>query len=203
MKRVLTLLLAVLFSSSMLSAQSTRGTANGHEWVDLGLPSGLKWACCNVGASSPEEYGDYFAWGETDSKSNYTEDNCATWEQNVGDIAGTSRDAARQNWGGSWRMPRTSEIEELVDNCTWTWITQNGNNGYRITGPNGNSIFLPAAGVGLWSSFYYVDSYGYYWSSTPVGSNAQSAHGLVFDSGNHGGLVSNRSRGFSVRPVLD
>ena len=187
----------------MLSAQSTRGTANGHEWVDLGLPSGLKWACCNVGASSPEEYGDYFAWGETDSKSNYTEDNCATKGQNIGDIAGTSRDAARVNWGDSWRMPRASEIEELVDNCTWTWITQNGNNGYRVTGPNGNSIFLPAAGYRFGSSSDCVGFSGHYWGSTPVENITQSAYNLIFYSGRHLRSWNFRDFGQSVRPVLD
>ena len=203
MKRVLTLLFAVLFSSSMLSAQSTQGATNGHEWVDLGLPSGLKWACCNVGASSPEEYGDYFAWGETDSKSNYTEDNCATKGQNIGDIAGTSRDAARVNWGDSWRMPRASEIEELVDNCTWTWITQNGNNGYRITGPNGNNIFLPAAGYRFGSSSDCVGFSGHYWGSTPVENNTQSAYNLIFYSGRYLRSWNFRDFGQCVRPVID
>lgn len=203
MKRILVLLLAVLLSSSMLSAQSTRGAINGHEWVDLGLPSGLKWATCNVGASSPSDYGNYYAWGETSPKSSYTEGNCATWEQNIGDIAGTSRDAARQNWGGSWRMPTHAEFGELINNCTWTWTTQNGHNGYKVTGPNGNSIFLPAAGCPYGASSYHVGSDGFYWSSTPYGSSTQRAYIFSFDSGIRNRFWDSRYHGQSVRPVSE
>ena len=181
---------------------ATTGNHNGYEWVDLGLPSGLKWATCNVGASNPEDYGNYYAWGETSPKSSYTEDNCSTWEQNIGDIAGTHRDAARVNWGGSWRMPRRAEIDELAEECDWTWTSINGHNGYRVTGPNGNSIFLPAAGY-RYASSYYVGSRGYYWSSTPYESNTRDAYGLYFDSGFHSRNWSNRSGGLSVRPVLE
>ena len=181
----------------------TRGTINGHEWVDLGLPSGLKWATCNVGASNPGDYGNYYAWGETTTKSSYTEGNCSTYNQNIGDIAGTSRDAARQNWGGSWRMPTLAEFGELINNCTWTWTTQNGHNGYRVTGPNGNSIFLPAAGHRHGSSSDYVGSLGDYWSSTPDESNTQDACGLVFGSGNRNAFYGRRGVGCGVRPVLE
>lgn len=203
MKRILALLLAVLFSSSMLSAQSTRGTINGHEWVDLGLPSGLKWATCNVGASSPSDYGNYYAWGETSPKSSYTEGNCATWERNIGDIAGTSRDAARQNWGGSWRMPTHAEVGELINNCTWTWTTQNGHNGYKVTGPNGNSIFLPAAGYYRGASLCGVGSDSPYWSSTPDESNTWEANFLYFHSREHDRYWIYRCNGLSVRPVSE
>ena len=181
----------------------TTGTANGHDWVDLGLPSGLKWATCNVGASNPGSYGNYYAWGETTTKSSYTKGNGSTSNQNIGDIAGTIRDAARQNWGGSWRMPRASEIDELSNNCTWTWTTQDGHDGCRITGPNGNSIFLPAAGYRYGSSSSYVCSYGYYWSSTPNESNTQGAYSLFFYSGLRSRLWDYRYYGFSVRPVLE
>ena len=181
----------------------TTGTANGHDWVDLGLPSGLKWATCNVGASNPGDYGNCYAWGETTTKSSYDENNCSTYNQNIGDIAGTIRDAARQNWGGRWRMPRWRDFQELLDNCTWTWTTQDGHDGYRITGPNGNSIFLPAAGHRNGSSSYYVGSSGYYWSSSPYESSTQYAYGLGFNSGGRYRNWNNRSRGFSVRPVLE
>ena len=184
----------------------TRGTINGHEWVDLGLPSGLKWATCNVGASNPGDYGNYYAWGEITPALNndYSEANCSTFGQNIGDIAGTSRDAARQNWGGSWRMPRRIEINELVDNCTLTWTTQNGNDGYKVTGPNGNSIFLPAAGYRHGASSRNVGSFGDYWCSTPNPYDGDTLRAGVFGIGN--GTFrgyTNRYYGNSVRPVLE
>ena len=184
----------------------TRGTINGHEWVDLGLPSGLKWATCNVGASNPGDYGNYYAWGEITPALNndYSEANCSTLGQNIGDIAGTSRDAARQNWGGSWRMPRRREINELVDNCTLTWTTQNGHNGYKVTGPNGNSIFLPATGRRVGTSSYQVGSFGDYWCSTPNPNDGDTLRAGVFGIGN--GTFrgyTNRYYGNSVRPVLE
>ena len=155
------------------------GSHNGHKYVDLGLPSGLKWATCNVGANKPEEYGDYFAWGEIKPKQEYEE---GTYEHikrgflgikkyvSLGDISGKPQyDAARFNWGGSWRLPTKKELEELEENCTWTWTTQGGNKGYKVTGPNGNSIFLPAAGCRIGSLLAFEGSSGRYWSSTPDG----------------------------------
>ena len=180
----------------------TTSTANGHDWVDLGLPSGLKWATCNVGASNPGDYGNYYAWGETNTKNIYTVGNCSTYNQNISDIAGTNRDAARQNWGGSWRMPRWSDFQELLDNCTWTWTTQNNHNCFRVSGPNGNSIFLPAAGCRDGSYSRNVGSRGDYWSSTPSGSTL-SAYYLFFYSGDPGRDRISRYFGQSVRPVLD
>ena len=181
----------------------TTGTANGHDWVDLGLPSGLKWATCNVGASNPGDYGNYYAWGETTTNSSYDSSNCSTWNQNIGDIAGTIRDAARQNWGGRWRMPRWRDFQELLDNCTWTWTTQDGHDGYRITGPNGNSIFLPAAGYRYGSSSHFVGSFGHYWSSTPYESSTLDAYYLGFFSGHLSRGWDVRYDGLSVRPVLE
>ena len=190
---------------------------NGHEYVDLGLPSGLKWATCNVGASSPEDYGDYFAWGETETKTEYTQDNSLTYGltkselQLQGYIDGSgnltpSHDAATANWGGSWRMPTKEEQQELIDNCTWTWTTQNGVKGCKVTGPNGNSIFLPAAGLRRGSSLYDDGNNGYYWSSTPLyyyDANGYYACGLTFSGG--GRLVSayDRSDGLTVRPITE
>ena len=177
---------------------------NGHEYVDLGLPSGLKWATCNVGASSPEDYGDYFAWGETRSKSSYTESNSVTYGKNIGDISGDAQyDAARKNWGGSWRMPTKAELQELKNNCSWKWTTQNGVKGYKVTGPNGNSIFLPAAGYRYGSSLNYAGSGGYYWSSTPRESYSTDAWYLYFN-GSECYMGSNgRYYGRSVRPVIE
>ena len=180
------------------------GLINGYKYVDLGLPSGLKWATCNVGAVAPESYGDYFAWGETETKSEYNSDNCSTLGVQMNDISGDYRyDAATANWGGTWRMPRKTELQELLNNCTWIWTTQNGVKGYEVTGPNGGSIFLPAAGGRYGSSLFRAGEYGRYWSSTPDESDSDSAYCLFFSSGNQGVYWSGRYYGRSVRPVTE
>ena len=294
------------------------GTANGHDWVDLGLPSGTKWATMNLGATSPEGYGNYYAWGETTTKSSYTLDNykwydnvnkmytkyiietqpgtgakgnyyiagegvegsgfacdfkwdpagCplvngtitfpnlpageyqfkitdGTWNYSWGsdclankddffdqmswsNVAFTlssesdvtisfdgesifvfvsnitllaSDDAANANWGGDWRMPTNEEIDELVDNCTWTWISQNGVNGYKVSSKvNGNSIFLPAAGCST-DSVYFTGNGGYYWCSSLDTTGFADYLCIVSDS-----VLTNyqfdRYGGLSIRPVL-
>lgn len=183
------------------------------EAVDLGLS--VKWASCNVGATKPEEYGDYFAWGETNPKEVYdletykyvkiiaTDEFVRCEYEDLGNISGTQYDAASVNWGGSWRMPTQAEQEELLDNCTWTWTTQNGVNGMEVTGPNGNSIFLPAAGYCLGSSFDSVGSYGCYWSSTPFEEQEDFAFFFYIYSEYHGWDWYNRYYGRSVRPVSE
>ena len=184
-----------------LSAQST-GTENGHEWVDLGLPSGLKWATCNVGAKTPEQCGNYYAWGETKTKEEYTQQNSVTYGKQMDDISGNAQyDAATANWGGAWRMPTCEEMEELNDKCTWNWTKQNGVKGYNVTGPNGNSIFLPAVGYFDWAWFYSGGCGGScYWSSTPDG-NTSSAYCLYFSSSSHCESSYPRDYGLTVRPV--
>ena len=188
----------------------TKDKYNG-QYVDLGLPSGLKWATCNVGASSPEDYG---AWGETETKSEYTASNSLTdglsiselQSQGIIDGSGNltpSHDAATANWGGSWRMPTKEELEELKNECTWTWTTQNGKNGYKVTGSNGNHIFLPAAGFRSGSSLYYVGSNGTYWSSTPKDYDEFGAYDLGFDDGYEGVGGSFRLAGLTVRPITE
>ena len=183
-----------------------QAAANGHEYVDLGLPSGLLWATCNVGASKPEDYGNYYAWGETTTKSSYPEGNSKTYAKSMGNIKGNSSyDAARANWGGAWRMPTKAEMQELIDKCNWKWTTQNGINGYKVTGPNGNNIFLPAAGYRIGSSLSYA-SRGYYWSSTPYERDGfgNYAYDLRFSSDdNHFMDYFGRYYGQSVRPVLE
>ena len=181
---------------------SEKGKHNSHEYVDLGLS--VKWATCNVGASKPEDYGNYYAWGETTTKSSYTESNSKTYGKSMGDIAGNSiYDAATANWGGAWRMPTKAEMQELRDRCNWKWTTQNGVNGYKVTGPNGNSIFLPVAGCRLGSSLGSAGSLGYYWSSTPFGSGSSGAYYLYFYSGYHHMDSDYRILGHCVRPVLE
>lgn len=184
---------------------------NHPHMIDLGLPSGTKWACCNVGASSPEESGLFFAWGETEAKakSNYTSDTykycsdrdgdgyCEPGEyQNIGsNISGTSYDVACVKWGGSWHMPTMDEFKEL--GCfSWDWVSVNGVNGYKVTGFNGNSIFLPTKGVG---------HFGHYWSGTLGESNGiRDAWQLVFSvTGHYYLLTSERWRGLTVRPVTE
>ncbi|MBR5780784.1 MAG: TIR domain-containing protein [Bacteroidales bacterium] len=193
------------------------GSHNGHEYVDLGLPSGLKWATCNVGANKPEEYGDYFAWGEHTPKLEYSEKTYKYYITrgflgfnksyvSLGDISGKPQyDAARFNWGGSWRLPTKKELDELEENCTWTWTTQGGNKGYKVTGPNGNSIFLPAAGYCYGSSLYGEGYYGGFWSSTPDDDiNVNNAYGLFFNGGNESVYCSYyRYGGFTVRPITE
>lgn len=145
---------------------------DGHEFVDLGLPSGIKWARCNVGANSPEEYGNYYAWGETESKSEYTVHNYAfTYDEyfTIDSISGNPKyDVATNKWGNNCRIPSEEDFRELIDKCTWKLSTQNGVNGHNVIGPNGDSIFFPATGM------YYQEQpfptsrggSGYYWSST-------------------------------------
>ena len=195
------------------------GMENGKGYVDLGLS--VKWATCNVGANSLEEYGYYFAWGETTPKTTYdwsaykycngtynsmtkyctssyygTVDNKTTLE--------LTDDAAHVNWGGSWRMPTLAEQEELTDNCTWTWITQNGVNGYKVTSKkNGNSIFLPAAGYRYNSDLSLAGSYGGYWLSSLSTYGSDGAYNLLFDSGNVGWNFYDRYNGLSVRAVCE
>ena len=204
-------------SISMVAPVEKPNTENGHEYVDLGLS--VKWATCNVGATKPEEYGDYFAWGETHPR-DYYDWSTYKWcngsyntltKYNNSSSYGTvdnktqlelSDDAARANWGGSWRMPTTEEQQELINNCTWTWTTQNGVNGYKVTSKkNGNSIFLPAAGYRDGSSLYYAGCYGYYWSSSLNTYYPIDAYYLYFYSGIVDWYYISRYYGFSVRPV--
>ena len=190
--------------SSSSGVLGTSGTHQSHEYVDLGLS--VKWATCNVGASKPSDYGDYYAWGETSTKSSYNSNSCETWNKSIGDIKGTSRDVAHVKWGGSWRMPTRAEFEELLDsnNCTWTWITQGGHKGYKVTSKkNGNSIFLPAAGWRTGTSRYVRGNYGYYWSSTPYESSTQYAYNFSFHSSYRNPGWHYRDGGFTVRPVAE
>lgn len=191
---------------------------NGHEYVDLGLPSGTLWATCNVGATTPEGVGDYFAWGETSTKSTYDwstyfdiNDGGYTFAKynNEGGktVLDPEDDAAHVNWGGSWRMPTKEEWQELLDNCTWTWTTQNGINGYKVTskkaGYTDKFIFLPAAGYSHDGDLYHVGSRGGFWSSSLYEYYySDYAWYLRFTSDSHYLNGYFRYYGQSVRPVL-
>ena len=191
------------YQDSLEAARVTTGVHNGHEWVDLGLS--VLWATCNVGASSPSDYGGYYAWGETKTKSSYTEENSKTYNVDMPDISGNPKyDAATANWGDGWRMPTMAEFEELVDKCDWEWTRQGGHKGYRVTGPNGNSIFLPAAGWHPETLLYGVGGSGYYWGAAPpYGINWKACLLSFYKDGNLKVGFGQRSIGFSVRPVLD
>ena len=187
-----------------INPDGSDGKHEGHGYVDLGLS--VKWATCNVGATTPEDYGHYFAWGETSPKDEYTDDNSSTYSMQMSDISGNAQyDAATANWGGDWRMPTRAEQQELLNNCTWTWTTQNGVNGYNVKGPNGNSIFLPAAGYRGGSSLNLAGGLGYYWSSKPYDDYYDDrAYRLSFDSDNTQNMFSSRRNyGHSVRPVVE
>ena len=200
------------------------------EYVDLGLS--VKWATKNLGASKPSDYGNYYTWGETEPKAEYT---WATykwmqtgqsdwkhitkytiadgktegiWYDAGGNFIGDNKttleaadDAATRKLGSPWRMPTKEEIRELLDHCTWNWTTQDGVNGCEVKGPNGNSIFLPAAGYRKGSLLYYAGSGGDYWSSSLCAAYSGLARYLGFDSGGRGWYDNGRYYGFSVRPV--
>ena len=216
----------IISEVTVLSAsqdKQPKGNHKVHEWVDLGLS--VKWATCNIGADRPEDYGDYFAWGKTETKSEYTEANCKTikkqsffakWldfgrsdnntnvENLPDDISGNAQyDAARANRGSTWRMPTKAEMDELCTKCDWTWTSQGGHKGYKVTGSNGNSIFLPAAGWCLPADTGGVDEGGYYWSSTLSSSASDFVRYLRFTSSRHRTDRNFRSFGQSVRPVTE
>ena len=187
--------------------------------VDLGLPSGTLWADRNVGADSPEAYGDYFAWGETSTKSTYnwstykwyrgSEDTMTKYctDSSYGTVDNKTvldleDDAAYVNMGAEWRMPTYDEQKELRNKCTWTWTTQNGTNGYRVIGPNGNSIFLPAAGYRNDSDLNNAGSYGLYRSASLYESNPYYAWYLYFDSSYYYTRYDYRYYGRTVRAVV-
>lgn len=183
---------------------------NHPHWIDLGLPSGTKWACCNLGATTPEGYGNYYAWGETSPKDVYNWEtyrygDCRNCVEDIGyNIAGTKYDAATVNWGAPWRMPSVEQIQELQNDCISNWTSQNGVYGQKLTGPNGCTIFLPAAGVYWDDKLSSAGNYGYYLTSSR-GSDSADAYCLYFGywkmNLNSDWNENYRSAGETVRPV--
>ncbi|MGM9746281.1 MAG: hypothetical protein ACI30H_04915 [Paludibacteraceae bacterium] len=177
-------------------------TENGYEWVDLGLS--VKWATHNVGAVRPEGYGDYFAWGETEPKSSYSNSNYS-YSANPS-VLPLDRDAARANWGGAWRMPTNAEWTELREKCAWKWTDDYkgiGVHGYIVTSlTNGNAIFLPAAGLRDYGDLGFAGYDGYYWSSSLYTDYPGHAWFVYFFSDGVDGFYNDRYCGLSVRPVL-
>ena len=177
---------------------------NGYEYVDLGLPSGLKWATHNIGAAAPNERGDYFAWGEINTKAEFTEMNCTSYGLNMQDIAGDPQyDAARANWGATWKVPSKKDFEELMNECTWEWMVINGKGCKKVTGPNGNYIILPITGYQYGTSFYMED-FGYYWTSTPISTYEQFSYDFFFDEEYNLSMgFDERCYGQAIRPVSE
>ena len=213
MKRLF-ITLSTMLVAFMANAQSCPDDNHPHA-IDLGLPSGTKWACCNVDTDypknqSPTNYGGYYAWGETQTKSKYDWNNyihcdgSETTCHDLGpDIAGTKYDVAHVLWGGSWVMPSKDQMEELTNICSYKETTKNGVDGGLFTGPSGGAIFLPTADI-RWNAFLEcLILGGYYWSSTQSLSS-DGAYRLYFNLSWGGGCAQSdlRGIGFTVRPVI-
>lgn len=173
--------------------------------IDLGLPSGTKWACCNIGASSPEQYGDYYAWGETYTKKYYDPHTYQHWDtyghaKDLGsNISGTQYDVATMEWGTSWCIPTSEQCKELYNETTSKWVSRYGVKGRLFVGTNGNAIFLPATGQRVQDGVFDVETYGYYWSSTNI--NAYNANCFYFNSSSPTCQSMGSCDGCAVRPV--
>ena len=197
---------------------------NGHSYVDLGLPSGALWATCNVGASTPEDAGEFYAWGETETKDNYS---WSTYKWCDGEICNSTNktltkycdrggfglmdgklslepedDVAHVKWGGQWHMPTKEEFQELMDNCTIEWIKlSDALHAYKFTGANGNSMILPAAGE--WSNTTFRSDDFNYWAADLTNYRSSSGNVLLYDTKNSVRISgSGRYQGYAVRPVL-
>ena len=189
------------WNGGFIYSQSKEFTTKYSQWVDLGLPSGTKWAKFNVGATAPEQYGDYFAWGEITTKEAYLSSNSLTTNMQLPDISGNAQyDAATSIWGSSARMPTKEEMDELINNCTFNDITVNGIAGKQVIGPNGRSIFLPYAGeydVELIHTGFMFK----YWTSTPAENNLYNAYLLEYDLNETSVHPYYRDMGYPIRPV--
>ncbi len=210
------------------TTQKVQGDYGNHAYVDLGLPSGTLWATCNIGADNPEDYGLYFAWGETTGYTQDTTDghsfNWASYKYAIDDYNTLTKycndsyygyngftdtltelepedDAAYVNWGANWRMPSYDQQTELRTKCTWTWKTKSGKNGYEVVGPNGSSLFFPTAGRRSGTSLDLAGSDGYYWSRTLGTVSPNDGWYLNFGSSGIITISSYRYYGRSVRPV--
>lgn len=186
------------------------GLTSTFGYIDLGLPSGLLWAKCNLGATSPEEFGSYYAWGEISDKVNYSWDTYTYYNDSVFtkyngsdglSILETSDDAATARLGVNWRIPTKAEFDELLNNCTATFTASNGVNGYQFTGPNGNSIFLPMAGGRDADGLLSSGESGFYWLSSLYSDDTDFAWGFLIDSESAYATSYYRMYGQTIRPV--
>lgn len=210
---IVALLSLLVYCMTMYSNDSGEGAStteavemsysiDGYEYVDLGLS--VKWATCNIGASSPEDYGDCFMWGDIVPTTGYADDEYSAIMEGSktkgGVIAKTEYDVAYNLWSNNWRMPTYEEALELTEKCTWDRTELNDINGYCVTGPNGNRLFLPATGMTT-NMILNRGEGGYYWTSTNFGNGVAKA--LFFYGGNKGVVPMNTPLGFSIRPVTD
>ena len=181
-------------------------TLTAGDYVDLGLPSGTLWATCNLGATKPTEAGDRYAWGETTTKSSFSKSNYAYYNSSTdsytdlgADIAGTGYDAATVNLGKDWKMPSKTEMAELESKCTWQWTQVEGVNGYKVTGPNGNSLFFPHNPTGLSRTEFWTSTKK---SDSSNGGDAMESYFTTSDYINMNAFWScPRYYGFYIRPV--
>lgn len=188
-----------------LTVNNADGNINDHGYVDLGLPSGTRWARCNVGAAAPNKSGEYYAWGEIYDKSEYTMANSATYGQDYPhEIKNLPKyDAAASNWGATWSLPSAEDVQELIDNCTFIIVQYKYAIGYLATGPNGKSIFLPAGG---WKTAASNPGYGLttnIWTATPDKDGAMSFAIQKDENGNPSPVIIQAERyiGANVRPI--
>ena len=225
------MMMGVAFTACLSNEEPKPGS--DAEYVDLGLPSGTKWGACNLGATKPEEYGDYYAWGETEGKTSFSWGNY-TWMQKgkanwkyitkytfddgktqciwydddkkfIGDGKTTLEpkdDAATAKLGSRWRMPTPDDFRELIDKCNWEWAELNGVKGYKVTGTNGNFIFLPAAGHNDGSKVEGKEDGGFFWSNSLSSDDSSHADNLKFSSTKAPTIIhKGREIGISVRAV--
>lgn len=218
MKRTALFILSFMFCAITASAQNdSQNNGTVAEAVDLGLPSGTLWASHNIGATTPEEFGDYYSWGETEPKASYKLEEYRHFkagQENVmairrafadlgKDIAGTQYDVAHVKWGEEWQMPSLGQFQELEQNCVWEWTSVNEVVGYKITSKtNGNSIFLPAAGSKASQRTSNIGVYGLYWSSTVAYDGPSGGCNLLIQKGSdRRRQTSSRALGYTVRAV--
>lgn len=220
--RILMMAYTAMLTIGMVSCGNGDGGVATDEWVDLGLPSGLLWYSCNLGATSPEEYGNYYAWGETTTKEIYewsTYRYCTV--DGEGDLRTLTKynkksdygtidnlisleaadDAATQVLGNGARTPTGSEWLELIDNTTMKWTTQKHVRGWLFTAANGNTLFLPSAGLYLGGEPNFAGEFGLYWSSSLNTDYPSDAWYFYFNPGGQSMLRDGRNYGHSVRPV--
>lgn len=177
---------------------------NGHGYVDLGLPSGIRWSTSNVGSEKPYELGQPYAWGELETKEEFSKENSLWQGKEVNDFAGNPEyDVARKLWGATWRCPTLKEIQELVDLCDWRWTKLNGKRGFAVTGPNKKSIFLPARMSTY--EYLYGEYFCNYWSATPGDPLNFKSHAMMITSADNSYWIATAYKygGHEIRPVIE